>query len=109
MHFEILWGKAPGNFFCRFVGFGARAALAVDDLCHKRFGDDCLGGLLGDGVADIWIGLKTGYHQNCFSMRTNIIPWRMPSEIISITTCMIVQDTSRVQDAKDKMPFRNSQ
>jgi hypothetical protein len=26
--------------------------------------------LFGDGVADIWIGLKIGYHQNCFSMWT---------------------------------------
>jgi len=74
MHLEILCGKAPGHFFGRFVRFGARAALAVDDLCHKRFGDDCLGGLFGDGVADIWIGLKTDYHQNCFSMWTHIIP-----------------------------------
>ena len=75
MHLEIMRGKTPGHFFSLdllFLAKGSPCCLA--DLCHKRFGDDCLGGLFGDGVADIWIGLKTDYHQNCFSMWTHIIP-----------------------------------
>ena len=46
------------------IFFGSRAACCLADLCHKRFGDNCLGGLSGHGATGIWIGLKIGYHQN---------------------------------------------
>ena len=54
--------------------FGPRAACCLADLCHKRFGDDCLGGLFGDGVTGIWIGLKIGYHQNGYYMWKHDFP-----------------------------------
>ena len=63
MHLKILRGKMPGQVLSLDF-FGPRAACCLADLCHKRFGDDCLGGLFGDGVMGIWIGLKIGYHQN---------------------------------------------
>ena len=46
MHLEIMRGKTPGHFFSLdllFLAKGSPCCLA--DLCHKRFGDDCLGGL----------------------------------------------------------------
>ena len=63
MHLEILRGKMPGQSLSLDF-FGSRAACCLADLCHKRFGDNCLGGLSGHGATGIWIGLKIGYHQN---------------------------------------------
>ena len=64
-----MWNNAFGNhegedagafFLSRFVVFGQGQPLLFGG-CHKRFGDDWVA-FFGDGVADIWIGLKIGYH-----------------------------------------------
>ena len=54
----------------RFVVFGQRQPLLFGGPVPRQFGEDCLGGLFVDGVAEIWIGLKTGYQQNCLSTWT---------------------------------------